>query len=341
MTVHSAAQHVEHAGTKLRPTVRQRSTPDDDEYHARLNRLVCDLHDAARLEDVIPGGVETELRSLLGVDRLILYLRDRKHHSLIGRYRSGGQLRDRYVYLGPGSVVGFTAMTREPVLIGDVHSTDALRSIHPHLRFDPGHDREIGSRSRAVCAVPVLSKGVLFGVLEMVNRTRGGEFSLAELGRIQEVARFLGQKRRYDVRATCSPFEFLVRTRRIGPEVLDDLDRACQRCTSALARALISDLGLPPDLVGGSMERYYQVPYQAFDPTLTPLAMTLKRIGRDELRTRGMVPLSGESGRTIVLTENPNDTPSILELQQALHLRQYDLRVALRQDILRYLDATH
>lgn len=336
MTLQTAARHAAFPSTNPGIPVPERIRSDED-YCGRLNVIVRDIHDASRLEEVIPGRVEAALGSLLEVGRSLLYLRDRRRHSLLGRYRCGGRLGARHMFLGPGSIVGLVAMTREPVLIGDVYSTEALRAVHPHLRFDPVHDRELGCRTRAVCAVPVLSRGALLGVYEVANRKGGGEFTLADLGRVQEVARFLGQKLRYDVRATCTPFEFLVRTRRVASDVLEGLERENRGCISRVACSLIKDFELSTELVGTSLERYYQVPYQPFDPGLLPLDKALERVGREELAARGIVLLCGQPDRTIVLTENPNDTSRILEIQQALHLRQFDLRVALRQDIRRYL----
>lgn len=307
-------------------------------FSASLNAILSALHDAPHVREVFPGPVEQRLRDLLGVARLTLYLRNRRHHSLVGRYRAGDRVSTRQVDFGPGSIVGFVAMTRQPVHAADVHCLDTLRAIHPHLRFDPGQDRELGSRSGAVCAVPVVSKGVLLGVLEAVNPVRGSDFPLPDLSRLQEVARFIGQKLRYDFRATCTPFEFLVNTGGVPAGVLEHLEREHQGRTASIARCLVQEVGLAPDLVGTSLERYYQVPFLAGDDTLVPSTAAIERLGRDELRANGLAVLQRECGRTVIAAENPNDTVGILEIQQALHLQRYDICVALRDDVLKYLE---
>ncbi len=338
MPVSSRTNRITQSGSNLAITRGLASEVGDDDYERRLNPVIFDIFESDRLADTLAWTIEPQLRSLFRAERISLYERSRKHHELVesnGAVAAGGR---HFVPLGPGSVVGYVAMTKEPVLIVDVRDAEELRKIHPHLRFDPSPDRIRRTRTRTLCVVPLVSKGVLLGVLEVANREVGGAFGLHDLGRIQAVGRFIAQKLRYDFRATGSPFEYLLRTHRVGADDLKRLQRG-GRSVVDVARALVKEIGLSTQLVGSSLERYYQVPFLDFDPELSPPEGLSKGLRLGAMRGRGIVPLAADSGRILVLTDDPNDTRRIMEFQQALHLQHYALRVGLRDHIDRYLHA--
>jgi type II secretory ATPase GspE/PulE/Tfp pilus assembly ATPase PilB-like protein len=63
----------------------------------------------------------------------------------------------------------------------------------------------------------------------------------------------------------------------------------------------------------------------------------LKRVKTVYLRTHLWVPIAGDEEKAVILIDDPNDTNRIMEIQQVLGARTYELRVGIKEDILRFL----
>ncbi|HKL78538.1 MAG TPA: GspE/PulE family protein, partial [Gammaproteobacteria bacterium] len=278
--------------------------------------------------------------ALLRADRMTVYQRGRHNREIVSRFLTGKEVREIRVPVGPTSVAGFVALTRESVLLDDVYNDAELQAIHPHLRFDRDVDARTGYRSRSMVVVPIMHGEVLLGVLQVLNRSDGGAFNRTDLGRAQDIARIIGQKYRYDFRGTQGPYDFLISRRHLTPERLEEVKRqAGEGHTAAVIRLLVEEEGLPPELVGQSLEHYYQVPFLAYDPEREPPEEIMARVKRSYLRNNLMAPVGVDGNTVTLLVDNPNDTNRILELQSFLGGYNLDIRVGLPDDILRYLGA--
>ena len=309
---------------------------DTREYERRLNALLRQIHDAPTFDDVLPQ-LEAELLSLLRAERLTVYQRGRHNREIVSRYKTGDEIKEIRIPVGPTSVAGYVALTQEPVRIEDVYDSAELGHINPHLGFDRSVDQRTGFRSRSMVVVPIINGEVLLGVLQVLNRSGGGAFTDTDLERARDIARVIAQKYRYDLRGTRGPFDHLVSRRRISRERLDELQNRAAREGTRTVGLLLEEERLPPEVVGESLEHYYQVPFLAYDPDMEPPAELLNRVKRSYLRNNLMAPVALEGSTVTLVLDNPNDTNRIMELQQFLGGYNFDIRVGLPDDILRFL----
>ncbi|MFB6261775.1 MAG: GAF domain-containing protein, partial [Thiohalorhabdaceae bacterium] len=308
---------------------------DSRDYERRLNVILRRIHDAPTFDDALPQ-LEAEMLALLRAERMTVYQRGRHNREIVSRFKTGEEVREIRVPVGPTSVAGYVALTQEPIRIEDVYNDDELKRISPHLGFDCSVDQRTGFRTRSMVAVPIKQGAVLLGVLQILNRAGGGVFGTAEVERAQDLARVIGQKYRYDLRGTKGPFDHLVARRHISRERLEELENRARKENTKVVELLIEE-GLSPAVVGESLEHYYQVPFLAYDPDTEPPKAILDRFKRSYLRNNLIAPVAVGDSTVTVVVDDPNDTNRIMELQQFLEGYNFDIRVGLPEDILRYL----
>jgi type II secretory ATPase GspE/PulE/Tfp pilus assembly ATPase PilB-like protein len=311
---------------------------DNREYERRLNAILRQIHDAGSFDEVLPQ-LEAEMLALLRAERMTVYQRGRHNREIVSRYKTGDEIQEIRIPVGPTSIAGHVALTQEPVRLQDVYDERELKKVSPHLGFDRSVDERTGFRSRSMLVVPIMNGEVLLGVLQILNRSDGSAFNQTDLGRAQDIARIIGQKYRYDFRGTRGPFDHLVTRRHIGRERLEEIQGKAQRENARTVQLLLEEAGLPPEVVGESLEHYYQVPFLGYDPDVEPPRELLDRFKRSYLRNNLIAPIALEGNTVTLLLDNPNDTNRIMELQQFLGGYNFDIRVGLPDDILRYLGA--
>ncbi|MFP4629838.1 MAG: GspE/PulE family protein [Desulfohalobiaceae bacterium] len=307
------------------------------DYQTRLNRLYHVLHEADSFVQVLPE-VEKEILAILDAERLTIYQRDIQAQAIVSKYKTGDEIQEIRLPLSFTSIAGFVALTRQPVLIPDVYDQQALQKIHPKLGFNQSYDQRTGLRTRSMLAVPISFKQTLLGVLQVMNKQDGGSFCSQDLQQAQELARIIGQKFHYQFQATQSEFDYLLQQQRITPQQLEQARQSAQQQGSSVASILSSDFQLSPQEVGRSLELFYQVPFHQFDPGITPPAELMQNLNLAYLKNSLWVPIAGDQEKAVILLADPNNSQTVQEIQQALGAKSYEFQVALREDILAYLE---
>jgi diguanylate cyclase (GGDEF)-like protein len=116
-----------------------------------------------------------------------------EHWSLLLRNRSTGELtfevvtgsacdalKGRTIPKGRG-IAGWIAENASPVIVSDV-------SKDP--RFDGSFDAASGFKTQSIIGVPLITRGEVFGVIELVNKIDGSSFSALELKMLTTIADF-------------------------------------------------------------------------------------------------------------------------------------------------------
>ena len=84
----------------------------------------------------------------------------------------------RYRVLPDDGIAGWAAAEKEPKLVPDVKV---------EKRFTRSLDKATGVKSRSVMAVPILSKGKLLGVMQLINKAGQGGFSPDDLSHVSRL----------------------------------------------------------------------------------------------------------------------------------------------------------
>ncbi len=306
------------------------------EYQSKLYEIAKVIHEAENFVKVLPY-VEKEILTLMNAERLTVYQRGRHDREIVSKYKTGKDIKEIRVALSTTSIAGFVALSQRAVRIDNVYDKVSLAKIHPQLRFDYSFDQRSGMHTRSMVVVPIKFKNTLLGVLQIINRLDGSPFTDQELKIAHELAQVIGQKFQYDFQATQGPFEHLLHCNLLTADKLEELKKKSAASKVSVQSLLMSDQMLAVEEVGESLERFYQVPFMAFDPDITPPPELMKNLNRSYLKTHLWVPVEFKDDRATILIDDPNDFNRIMEVQQVLSANSYDFRVGIPEDILRYL----
>ena len=109
---------------------------------------------------------------------LVLEPETGKLQFVVARGTAGPTLKSTTVDLGQG-IAGWVAQTGEPLLIADAYQ-DA--------RFDPSYDQLTSFRTRSILTVPIVIKGAIAGVVQVINKVSAEAFDERDLHLFQSFA---------------------------------------------------------------------------------------------------------------------------------------------------------
>ncbi|MEJ2573520.1 MAG: GspE/PulE family protein [Gammaproteobacteria bacterium] len=309
------------------------------EFQIRLNTVIQRIQEAESFSDVM-SEIETDLLSLLNGERITIYHRSRTNPELVSKYKSGDEFKEIRVALSTSSIAGFVGLSQQPLRLNDVYDAAELSKIHANLRFDKSYDMKSGFRSQSMLVVPIKSKDVLFGVMQVLNRRDGGAFSEAELRNAIKIGLLLGNQFRYELGGTRDPYEYLVQTDKITQRQMDEFKTRAPKEGVTVTYLLLTEANLNAADIGASLERYYQVPYMGYNPEIEIPQNLLKGINDAYLKKERWVPIQGDHDEVVVLIDDPTDDRRIMEIQRVLRARNYVFKVSLAEDIKQYLGET-
>ena len=118
-----------------------------------------------------------EASSLLVLDRETGQL-----HFVVARGTAEQALKSATVGIGQG-IAGWVAQTGEPLLIADAYQDP---------RFDPSYDQRTGFHTRSMVTVPIVIKGEIAGVVQVMNKVSAETFDERDLRLFQSFASMAG-----------------------------------------------------------------------------------------------------------------------------------------------------
>lgn len=133
------------------------------------------LTSAVELNEVL-GTIMRKAKTLINAEAWSILLLDEETGELIfekkaGKKDSRKKLRKERLKVGEG-IAGWVAREQIPVVVPDV-------SKDP--RFNDRIDKETDFRTKSIMCVPIMNKGTILGVLEVVNKTTSDHFTKEDL----------------------------------------------------------------------------------------------------------------------------------------------------------------
>ncbi|EWH09303.1 phytochrome sensor protein [Catenovulum agarivorans DS-2] len=306
----------------------------DNKFYQNLTRLLREIHQSTHFADILPK-LEAEILVLFNCERMTVYQRNKNSYDIVSRYKSGNELKEIRVPIGPQSIAGYVAFSKEPLIIQDPYDSAELQMIHPKLKFASRFDKQTNFKSRNMLVVPIIANDVLLGVLQLINVTNKPCFDDTDKEKAYELASFLGQKFRYELGGTKAPFEYLVHEQLISQKQLSACEEQAKDY-SDLIRRLLEDVKLQNADIGKSLEVYYQVKYINANTTLQPHPAN-NHLNTQYKRKNLVVILANPEMHPIIVMAQPTNATLLLEVESATGLVNYELCVALPDDILKLI----
>ncbi|MBF0370916.1 MAG: GspE/PulE family protein [Magnetococcales bacterium] len=303
---------------------------------ALFERIEARIKEAIAFTELLPE-VEDNMLKFLQAVRLTVYQNGRDGQEIIAKYKSGGELLEIKLPLSPSSIAGYVALSQKPIRISDVNEPKLLTDIHKSLKFDKSFDKRSGFTSKAMMAVPIKVGAPLLGVIQVINKVGGGDFTDEDLKRAQLLAKLIGEKFHEEFEGTNSPYEYLIKKGKVTQEKIDSFSKRTKKEGVTMTYLLVSEMKIPPEMIAASLESYHQVPFMRYDPEVMPPKKLMKKLNLSYLRRQRWVPVAGDENELVILIDDPSDMTRQMEIQRALPAKKYIFRIGFEEDILQYL----
>ena len=309
---------------------------DSPAFYAKLTKIISLIHQAKSFSDAYPL-VEKAILALFNAQRLTVYQRNSSSKDIVSRFKTGDDVQEIRVPITASSIAGYVALSKTPVVISDVRDAEELKTIHPQLRFNDAFEKHLEFKSTSMLVLPILHRGVLLGVLQIINRKDGKDFSSLDLKRGKQFAELLGQKFRYDFGCTEGPYDYLIEEELIDEKAFKQLeDKADHR--TPLSRLLRDHAKINAAQIGKSLQCFYQVPFIGYNPEKYYLHPLCDHVNNAYLKNSNIVLLAEQGSEgVIILIDDPNDTQRLMEIKNVVGGHESTVSVGLIDDIHQYL----
>lgn len=305
-------------------------------FYQELTTIFTQIHASHNFSEALPL-LENKILTLFNAQRLTIYQRNKLNQEIISRFKTGSELTEIKVNITPQSLAGYVAMSKKSLLIKDAYNESELLSIHPKLRFAKQFDTSSNFRTKSVLTIPIVSDNVLLGIMQLINKQDASQFIKDDAVKALELANIIGQKFRYELGGSKSPFDLLVAKNLISEQQHATLTQNTDQCEQI--KALEEKHNISNKQIGLSIEAYYQVPLLLeYDETyhLHPLN---KKLSTSYLKKNMSVIIANASEEPTLLMLQPNNADLMMEIESVTGLGEYKINVGLPNVILQYLGA--
>ena len=304
-----------------------------------LNRITHQLHDARDLDEILLY-LKDEIIALFDAERITVYGVDLEKREIFSKIKEGDEIKEIRLSLEKTSVAGHTAVSGKTFNIANVYDSDELKKLDADLKFDDHWDQISGFKTLQLLSGPILYNKYLKGVLEVINKVGGDRFSQEDVKYMGEICKVLGLAFHNQSRIQRQPtkFDYLLSQQIISE---DDLNKAMAKVREQngdLPTILVHDFNVSKKALARSFEAYYGVPFVSYDErTIIPTEL-VRGLNLGYLRRNFWVPLQKEDGKMVILIDDPQNGERVKEIKDLMHADEYEFRVALREDILQFID---
>lgn len=310
-------------------------------YRVQLQEIGNRIHSASNLDEILVDLTE-EILQLFDADRITLYAVDSRKQELFSLFKSGTEIDRIRVPISSGSIAGFCASRNQSVCIQDVYDDRELAAIDPSLRFDRRWDQDSGYITRQVLTSPITHQQYLLGVIQLLNRQKGGHFtakdelSVREIGKILGIA-FFNHRRKNDHRQ--SRYDYLLENGYITKDELKKAVLEARENGGQVDSQLLQHYQIPKEAIGRSLSQFFKVPFEPLESGIPVPEQLLSLVKPTFLRHHVWVPLRNDSGRIDVAIDNPADLQKTNEIQAIFKkIGEVRFHVAMHEDIFRLID---
>ena len=305
-----------------------------------LNRITHQLHDARDLDEILLY-LKDEIIALFDAERITVYGVDTEKREIFSKVKEGDEVREIRVGLVKTSVAGHTAVSGKTFNIANVYDADELKRLDPELTFDAQWDELTGFKTKQLLSGPILYNGkYLKGVLEVINKVGADGFSKEDEKYMGEICSVLGLAFHNQGRMQKQPtkFDYLLSQQIISE---DDLNQAIARAREQkadLPTVLVNEFDVPKNALAKSFEAYYGVKFVAYEERIIIPSDLVQGLNPGYMKRNFWVPLQRDNGKMVILIDDPNNAERVKEIKALLQAEDYEFRVALREDIMQFID---
>jgi type II secretory ATPase GspE/PulE/Tfp pilus assembly ATPase PilB-like protein len=312
-------------------------------YRKRLIEIANLINSAPSITEILVD-IKDKMLGLVDAERLTIFALDTKNQELFSLFKAGQEVKEIRVPKTFGSIAGFCALSRKTVGIRSAYDAAELAQHHPSLKFDARWDKASGFRTSQVLASPILFEKYLLGVLQLINKRGGGPFTPKDEEAAEELAKILGIAFYNQHRAarTNKPSKYghLVDKGLVSEKDVEKAISNARVNQIDVAQVLEEDYKIPKEEIGKAIAQFYNAPF--WEPKGRTLPEDIKaRVTVEFLKKNMFAPIEKNQGTLLVAVEDPYDLTKIDAIKAMNLAPRVDVCVALRGDILEYINTSY
>jgi type II secretory ATPase GspE/PulE/Tfp pilus assembly ATPase PilB-like protein len=310
-------------------------------FQKRLNNITNKIHAAKDTNDILLN-LQGEILSLFDADRITIYMVDGIKRQIVSKFKTGNEVSEIRVPIGNDSIAGYCAASGKMVSISNAYDDTELKKLSPGLSFDKSWDEKTGYKTNQVLVAPVSYNKYLLGVIQLINKKSGKQFTQEDQSSVQEIAKVLGiaffnnQKATQKRRPT--KFDYLIANNIITEKDLEQAISTSRKIKKPVESILVSELQVTRDDIGKSLAAYYKTRFIPYDEKMVIPGDTLKGLRASFLKNNIFVPVSQTGNRVVIAMENPDYLPARDTIRRLIPGKEFEYCVALKEDIFKMID---
>ncbi|MEJ7808191.1 MAG: GAF domain-containing protein, partial [Telluria sp.] len=280
------------------------------QFARELQSVSNQLH-AAQHPDTIMLDLAPAICTLFDCERMTLYALRDDGKSIYSKVKTGIRSSSELVLpVSAASIAGNVALHRRSVRISDVYDAAELAAHGRSLVFCQRVDELTRYRSRQMLAAPVLeASGQLIGVIQLVNRRDGRDFSAFDEEGLRDLCESLAIALTHCLRAplaTGAMYDALVLDAVLSAPEFELAARWAGRQGRPFEDVLMDEFQVAPAAIGRALARHFAVPYQPYQAGRTRPAALLKDTPRAWFEQQQWLPLEKDRLGLLVLCLDPD-----------------------------------
>jgi len=280
------------------------------EFQKQLQAVTNKIHATSNVDEIMLE-VGQDICSLLGAERLTVYVLSEDRSSIVSKVKTGlTSFKDLKLPINDQSMAGFVALNRRLINVRDVYDENELRTHSPQLRFLKEVDKRTGYRTKQMLVAPVVEadSNELIGVVQAINTRNGQPFlSLAEEGVVNlcETLAIAFKQRQKPAATVRGKYDALVANAVLSTEEMELALRSARRKGLDIEAVLLDEFQVKPAAIGAALSSFFGVPYEPYKQDRIKAMDLLRNLKRDFLESSAWAPLEDTKEGLLVVTNDP------------------------------------
>jgi type II secretory ATPase GspE/PulE/Tfp pilus assembly ATPase PilB-like protein len=321
--------------------LKERNLEDQLQFQKRLNTITNQIHSAKDTNEIL-FNLQNDILGLFDAKRLTIYVVDGIKKQIVSKIKTGDEVAEIRVPISNDSIAGYCAVSGRIVNVSNAYDPGELRRINPQLQFNKSVDEKTGFKTGQVLAAPISYNKYLLGVIQIINKRNGNQFTAEDHSYVQEISKALGiaffNNQKLAQRRRPTKFDYLITHNIITDKDLEQAISAARKAKKPVESVLVSDLQVSRGDIGKSLAAYYKTRFIPFDDKMVIPGEVLKGLRAGFLRSNVFVPVSLSGNKVVVAMENPDYLPARDTIRRLIPGRDFEYCVALREDIFKMID---
>ena len=328
--------------SKIKNVAGATSAPSPVDVQQKLFQIINSIHSAKNVDEILIE-LKLSILELFNATLITIYTVDMSKNEIHSKLKSGDAINEIRVPISSTSVAGYVAMSQKMVMIEDVHDPKELKRYHPDLSFDSSWDKKSGFKTKGMLVSPLIHKGRLMGIIQLVNKKGSGKFNASDQKNAQIISEtlalaFFNQTKFVQQKPT--KYSHLTNNGVITDRELTEAIGKARRNQTDIETILLHELKVARSDLGKSLEQFYKVPYLGYNSSIVLPSSVFEGLNLSFLSKNFWVPVEKSGNKVVVLIDNPFNKDKVQNIKLIFPKKNIEFKVGLKSDIHDFLNST-